>query len=589
MGWKDWRYALIQFNPVPGALEHNAAGIIAQARAARDLGADLVVFPETALPGYCIADLHRDIDFVRRNRRILEDVVAPALADMVTVLGFIDLDEKHCMPDGRPARRNRYAVCQDGAVLAEGAKTLLIDDGVLEDSRHYLPGDPDDIRPVEIARGNQRLRIGVLVCQDMWGDASRIKPAQLLRDRGAEILVVINSSPFHVGRLAMRRAVAADRVRETGLPLLYTNTVGAQDNGKNIILFDGGGFALAPDGAPLHQGPLFEEAAEIVDPAAAPSTAPPAPDLTPIEELHRALVMGIRDFYDKTRVFRGAVIGLSGGIDSTVDAALLVEALGPDRVLGVNLPSRFNSDVTRGIAGNLARGLGIEYIVHPIQEVVDAKIATWRRVTGEEPSTLATENIQARTRGDVLMTISQERGLMVVGNGNKTEFQRGYATLYGDIIGALMPLGDVQKLDVYRIGRHLNQILGGVIPDAVFEIKASAELSDAQDVTRGRGDPFDYHLEAPLGVELVERGKSPEDLEAAFRTQTLDPTLWAPDDAGRRIYDKLDAAAFLAAALATRSAIQASVFKRVQAPPILIVSPRAFGFDFREALLVHED
>ena len=586
MGWKDWRYALIQFNPVPGALERNAARIIAQARAARDLGADLVIFPETALPGYCIADLHKDIDFVRRNRRILEDVIAPALADMVTVLGFIDLDEKHCMPDGRPARRNRYAVCQDGAVLAEGAKTLLIDDGVLEDSRHYLPGDPDDIRPVEIAHGDQRLRIGVLVCQDMWDDASPIKPAQLLRDRGAEILVVINSSPFHVGRVAGRRAVAADRVRETGLPLLYTNTVGAQDNGKNIILFDGGGFALAPDGAPLHQGPLFEETAEIVDPVAAPF-APTGG--SPIEELHQALVMGIKDFYDKTRVFRGAVIGLSGGIDSTVDAALLVEALGPDRVLGVNLPSRFNSDVTKGIAADLARGLGIEYVVHPIQDVVDAKIAAWRRVTGEEPSTLATENIQARTRGDILMTISQERGLMVVGNGNKTEFQRGYATLYGDIIGALMPLGDVQKLDVYRVGRHLDQVLGGVIPDAVFEIKASAELSDAQDVTRGGGDPFDYHLEAPLGVELVERGQSPEDLVAAFRSQTLDPTLWVPDGDGRLIYEKLDAAAFLAAAQATRSAIRASVFKRVQAPPILIVSPRAFGFDFREALLVRED
>ena len=424
----------------------------------------------------------------------------------------------------------------------------------------------------------------MLICQDLWDDEAPVKPALLQRDRGAEILVVINSSPFHVGRLASRRAVAAARVRETGLPLLYVNTLGAQDNGKNIILFDGGGFALGPDGAPLAQGPLFEEAPILVDPAAPPPPSALAPAQAPVEELHQALVLGIRDFYEKVGVFRGAVIGLSGGIDSAVDAALLVEALGADRVLGVNMPSRFNSAVTRGIAATLAANLGIEYLVHPIQEVVDLKIATWAQVSGAAPSSLTTENIQARERGNVLMTVSQERGLMVVGNGNKTEFQRGYATLYGDIIGALMPLGDVHKLDVYRLGRHL----GSALPAAVFEIKASAELSEAQDVTRGGGDPFDYHIEAPLGVELVERGRSPEELETLFRARALDPALWVADGEGRLVYDKLTPAAFFDAACATLCAIRASVFKRVQAPPILVVSPRAFGFDLREALLVRD-
>jgi NAD+ synthase (glutamine-hydrolysing) len=585
MSWQDWKYALVQFNPVPGALEHNAARIVELGRAARDRGAEIVIFPEAALPGYCIADLHKDIGFVRRNRRILEEVVAPALADVVTVVGFIDVDDTHRMADGRPARRNSYAVCQDGRVLATGTKTLLIDDGVLEDSRHYLPGAPEAVRPVEISRGDRRLRIGVLICQDMWDDAAAVKPAQLQRDRGAELLVVINSSPFHVGRLAGRRDVAAARVRDTGLPLVYANTVGAQDNGKNIILFDGGGFVLAPHGALVAQGPLFEEAPLIVDPCAPPTPAPP---LAPVAELHQALVLGIRDFYDKTGVFRGAVIGLSGGIDSAVDAALLVEALGADRVLAVNMPSRFNSALTKSIAAELAGNLGLEYLVHPIQDVVDAKLAAWRRVCGREPLPLTVENIQARERGNILMTVSQERGAMVVGNGNKTEFQRGYATLYGDIIGALMPLGDVHKLDVYRLGHHLDGLLGGALPGAVFEIKASAELSDAQDPSRGGGDPFDYHVEAPLGVELVERSRSPEELAALFRSRGLDPSLWVPDAEGRLVYDKLSSEAFLDAARATHRAIRASVFKRVQAPPILVVSPRAFGFDFREALLVRD-
>ncbi|MFH1529631.1 MAG: NAD(+) synthase [Pseudomonadota bacterium] len=585
MSWRDWKYALVQFNPVPGALEHNASRIIALGRAARDLGADVVIFPETALPGYCIADLHKDMSFVRRNRRILEETLAPALADVVTVLGYIDVDDVRRMADGLPARRNRYAVCQGGRVLATGTKTLLVDDGVLEDSRHYLPGDPDEVRPVEVVCGGRRLRIGVLICQDLWDDEAQVKPALLQRDRGAEILVAINSSPFHVGRLADRRAVAAARVRETGLPLLYANTVGAQDNGKNIILFDGGGFALGPDGGLLAQGPLFDETPVLFDPAAPATSIPP---LEPVDELHRALVMGIADFYVKTGVFRGAVIGLSGGIDSTVDAALLVEALGADRVLGVNMPSRFNSDITRGIAADLAGNLGIEYLVHPIQEIVDAKVAAWRRATGSDLASLTLENIQARERGNILMTASQERRFMVVGNGNKTEFQRGYATLYGDIVGALMPLGDVHKLDVYRLGRHLNGLLDGAIPEAVFGIKASAELSDAQDVSRGGGDPFDYHVEAPLGVELVERGRSPEELAALFQARELDPLLWVRDGTGRLVYDKLTPEAFRDAALATLRAIRSSVFKRVQAPPILVVSPRAFGFDFREALLVRD-
>ena len=585
MSWRDWRYALVQFNPVPGALEHNAARIIELGLEARSRGADIVIFPETALPGYCIADLHKDTTFVRRNRQILEDTIAPALTGIVVVLGLIDLDEGRQMADGKPARRNRYAVCQGGEVLATGEKTLLIDDGVLEDSRHYLPGSPDNVRPVEVALGDRRLRIGVLICQDMWDEEAPVSPAQLQRDRGAELLVVINSSPFHVGRLSDRRRVAAAKVRETGLPLVYANTMGVQDNGKNIILFDGGGFMLGPDAEPLTQGPLFDEGPIMVDPGAPPCVAPP---LEPVDELHQALVMGIRDFYEKTGVFKGAVIGLSGGIDSTVDAALFVEALGAERILGVNMPSRFNSDLTIGIAEDLARDLGIEYMVHPIQDIVDAKVEGWRNVTGADPLPLTLENIQARERGNILMTASQERGYMVVGNGNKTEFQRGYATLYGDIIGALMPLGDVQKLDVYRLGRHFDDILGGVIPGAVFEIKASAELSEAQDVTTGGGDPFDYHIEAPLGVELVERGQSPEELTRLFRSRGLDPALWVEDRTGRLVYEKLTPETFLDAARTTLRAIRASVFKRVQAPPILVVSPRAFGFDYREALLVRD-
>jgi NAD+ synthase (glutamine-hydrolysing) len=297
----------------------------------------------------------------------------------------------------------------------------------------------------------------------------------------------------------------------------------------------------------------------------------------------------LADYFQKSGVFRRALLGLSGGIDSAVDACLAVAALGADRVTTVSMPSKFNSAATRDLAATLARNLRTRHLEYPIQAQIDQKARLHRDLTGHPPATATLENMQARERGNILMTLSQEAAAMVIGNGNKTEFQRGYATLYGDIIGACMPLGDVQKLMVYDLARELNHRLGGPIPEGCFTIKASAELSDAQDPTRGGGDPFDYYLEGPLGVELVERGRSVDELCHAFATRTLDPALWVPDLAGHLPYDKLDAVAFEAAVRDCRRAIRRSAFKRVQAPPIFVVSPRSFGFDYREAILLDSD
>jgi NAD+ synthase (glutamine-hydrolysing) len=592
MPWLDWKWSLIQFNPRPGALEENAVRLLEDVRAACRLGAQLCVLPEASLSAYCIADLHRDLDFIRQSRHTLETMVAPRITSCAALIGYLDVDEGDATCP--PAAVNAWALIAGGRILARGRKTLMADEGVLDDSRHYRPGDPQAIAPVRLDLGGRTLDLGVLICQDLWDDHSAVKPATLLRDRGAEVLVCLNSSPFHLDKPAQRLATARARVAETGLPLVYVNTCGVQDNGKNLIIFDGGSFALDQTGRCVHQAPRFRPgpsafSAATVAPAPA-ADAPEAPtDPAPAALLADALTFGLADYFEKSGVFRRALLGLSGGIDSAVDACLAVAALGADRVSTVSMPSKFNSAATREQAARLARNLGTRHLEYPIQDQIDLKARVHRDRTGHPPSVATLENIQARERGNILMTLSQEASAMVIGNGNKTEFQRGYATLYGDIIGACMPLGDVQKLMVYALGRELNRRLGDPIPEGCFTIKASAELSEAQDPTRGGGDPFDYFIEGPLGVELIEHGRSVDDLCRAFANRALDPALWVPDDAGRSVYDKLDATAFEAAVRDCRRAIHRSAFKRVQAPPIFVVSPRSFGFDYREAMLLDSD
>jgi len=415
----------------------------------------------------------------------------------------------------------------------------------------------------------------------MWDDYSSLKPSAILRQGGAELLLVINTSPFELGKNHVRMETARSRCLETGLGLVYVNSAGIQDNGKNVIIFDGGSFILDRDGKELARFPQFVEGLFFSGEGEGEDSGDQFDCRE--AELLAALVYGIEGFFNRTGHSK-AVIGLSGGIDSSLSACLLVEALGRENVLGINMPTRFSSRTTRDNAWELASRLGIEYIVHSIEEVVCLKRADYEEVTGTGMMTLTYENIQARERGNVLMTYAQERGGLVVGNGNKTEFQRGYATMYGDIVGGLMPLGDVAKTDIYRLAEHINAHRGNPIPDAAITIPPSAELSEEQNVDEGRGDPFDYDIEAPLGQELIENERSPAELRLLFESRKLDPLLWNPVRSGITVYEKLSAEEFERMAWELFRGLEASVFKRIQAPPVLKMSHKAFGFDLRESL-----
>jgi NAD+ synthase (glutamine-hydrolysing) len=577
----EWpRIALAQFDPAPGNVTLNVKRMADMVRFAAGRGAELVVFPEESVSGYCIGDHNRNRVLLAEGVKAVQERLAPACDRAAAVVGLLAPERGLRLNDGAEGARDAYLVLGGGKVIGGGCKTLLVDDGVLSDSRYFLAGDADALRPVAVPLpGGRVLRLGVLVCQDMWDDHYRAKPAAELKRHGAELLVTLNASPFHVGKLGDRIAVASRRVRETGLPLAYVNTVGVQDNGKNVIVLDGGSFVMDGDGTLLAQYPQFEEGVYQFDGVhRAVDAGPPR-----VEELFHALVFALRGFFTRSG-HTGAVIGLSGGIDSALSAFLLTQALGSQNVLGLNMPSRFSSRITQDLARDLSGRLGIEYVVHPIEEVVAHKLKEYVQVAGQEVKPLTAENIQARERGSILMTHAQQRGRLVVGNGNKTEFQRGYATLYGDIVGAVMPLGDVAKTDVYRLVRFINERYGGPIPEGILAIPPSAELSEAQDVNQGLGDPFDYDVEAPLGVELIENERTPAELGELFRQRGLDAEIWAPVRSAKPVYDKMTAEAFEKMAWEVFLAIEGSAFKRIQAPPIIKLTRKAFGFDYRESV-----
>lgn len=573
------RIAVAQLDPTPGDIAGNCRRMLDYLAQARSRGAELVVFPEEAVTGYCIGDLNRNRMLVRESLAAAEQKLAPAAQGIVAVVGLVAPEPAANLNDGAPGARNAWLVLEEGKVKGRGAKSLLVDDGVFYDSRYFLPAAEADIRPVEVHLQGGPFSLGIEVCHDMWDDFSAVRPSRVLAERGAQLLVVINSSPFWCRRLSQRLETAGRRAAETGLPLLYVNTCGVQDNGKNVILFDGGSFLLDGKGSPAALCPSFADGLFLLpDDAVARG-----PLLSRAEELHRALQFGLAGFFRRTG-FGGAVLGLSGGIDSAVSACLLTSVLGPENVLALNMPTRFSSRTTQDLARELARRLGIEYVVHGIDEIVQRKKAQLEAISGQPMKGISFENVQARERGNVLMTWAQERGRVVIGNGNKTEFQRGYATLYGDIVGAVMPLGDVAKTDIYRLARHINETSGYPIPDDILAIPPSAELSEAQDVTRGLGDPFDYDVEAPMGQELIEQERTPPELREMFERRQLDPDIWTPVRSDSSVYDKLTADRFEQYAWEVFRAIEATTYKRIQAPPIIKVSRKSFGFDFRESV-----
>jgi len=572
------RVALAQLNPVSGDIDGNARRIIAAIDEAIEQQADLVVAPEMVLPGYCIGDLVENADFLAANDRAIERI-ADAARGITAVVGFIDYDLHARNDNGTVRKYNAAAVVRDGLVLQRARKSLLPNYRYFDDKRFFTPGGRRD--PVAVETHGGPLRIGVSICEDMWDEFYAIKPLPELVEKGAAVILNLNASPFYPGKRHERDALIRKHVAALRKPLVYVNTVGAADNGKNIIAFDGESLVYDEHGRLIAIGPQFEEELLVVD------VGPGAPvhaqvDLPAIErerETYNALVLGLRDYMRKTG-FTHTVVPVSGGIDSALALAIAVDGVGAEHVSAYNLPSPFNTEATRSIAEHLTRALGVRYGVIPISGIDAAVRTTFEGHAHPISRSLTRENLHARIRGLLMMAESNDTGALLISCGNETEIALGYATLYGDMCGGISVIGDLSKVDVYRLARHVNERRGcEVIPEETFTLKPSAELAADQ------FDPFDYYVMAPIVSELAERRRAPSELLALFDQRALDPARFIPDPQGLTVYDKHTSATFRAVVYEAVHRMRRSVYKRLQGPPILAVSERAFGFDLRETII----
>jgi len=537
------RIALAQINPHEGQIDHNLAAIRAARGRAAALGADLVVTPEFSIAGYPPEDLVRKAAFIAR----CEAALAALAAD--TADGGPGLIVGGPWREG-PHVFNAAFLLDGGRVVARRAKHELPNYGVFDDKRVFDPGPAPG--PV-VFRGT---RIGLMICEDWWYPAV----SETLRETGAELLLSINGSPFEVGKGEQRVALAVHRVVETGLPFIFCGQVGGQDE----LVFDGASFVLNADRSLALQMPAFTEDVVVtewarVDGALVCAEGGVAPALDRLEAIYRCLVVGLRDYVDKNR-FPGVLLGLSGGIDSAISAAVAVDALGAERVRAVMLPSPYTSDESLADAAACAGMLGIRYDSVSIAPMMQAAGGALAPLFAGRAADITEENVQSRARGLLLMAMSNKFGDMVLTTGNKSEMSVGYATLYGDMCGGYSVLKDVYKTTVFELSRWRNTRrpegalgpAGAVMPERIITKPPSAELKPDQ-TDQDTLPPYEI-LDGIL-EGLVEGEKSVDDLVAAgFERATI-----------VRVWKMLDRAEY----------------KRRQAPPGVKISARAFGRDRR--------
>ena len=530
MGDSSLRIALAQLNVWVGDIEGNARQMVDAATTARDeYGADLVAFPEMALLGYPPDDL-----LLRRGLPNAIDTALTRLAQelrgITAVIGYPEYDDDIIY--------NAAVVVRDGERIAHYRKQCLPNYGVFDERRHYRPGDAPCV--FELAGR----RVGVTICEDIWeaGPAAQAKAA------GAELLVNLNASPFHVEKQTERESLLAQRAQTNDLAICYVNCVGGQDE----LVFDGRSCAVDRQGTLTLRAPAFESGVYCVDwPAPAGDTrALIAADQPPEALIYDALVRATRDYIDRNG-FPGALIGASGGIDSALAMAVAADAVGGERVWAVSMPSRYTADISNVDAADQAERMGVRYDEVPIENGFSALLDTLGPLFGDRAPDTAEENLQSRIRGALLMSLSNKFGHVVLATGNKSEMAVGYATLYGDMCGGFAPLKDVYKTWVYRLAKFRNT-RGEVIPERVITRAPSAELRDDQADTDTLPE---YDVLDPIIEAYVERGESIEDICAAG---------FAEDDVRQ------------AAGL-----IRRNEYKRRQAAPGPKVTLRAFGRDRR--------
>ena len=525
------KIALCQINPTVGAIDQNKDLILNWYQKSIDAGADLVIFPELAIIGYPPQDLLHRQSFIEKAKDALNSIVKNSTVPMIignTMKTQTDL-------------YNCSFLCAKGRIVGDYKKMLLPTYDVFDEDRYFTRGDSPEVYEVEIE--GRRRKIGLQICEDLWDKDYSCNLAIALKEKGADFIVNISASPYTVGRLEDRMNLIKSKVSETGIPFVYCNLVGAQDE----LIFDGQSLVFDSSGNLIGQGNAFEEDLLFIDLDKANTIEIKSESRE--EKIYGALVLGVRDYFCKTG-HKEAVIGLSGGIDSSITACIAVDALGADCVHGVSMPSKYSSEHSKDDAKILAENLGIDYRSIPIESMVESFDDSLAESFVNTQSGVAEENIQARVRGSLLMALSNKFNWLVLSTGNKTELATGYCTLYGDMNGGLAVISDLSKTDVYALSRWVNdKSMSERIPVNSIKKPPSAELRPDQ------VDPFDYDIVSPLVASLIDDEKSPLNLiEGGANPELI-------NDISRRI--------------------RLNEYKRRQAAPGLRVTSKAFGIGRR--------
>lgn len=528
---------LAQINPTVGDIAGNTALILKTVRDAEKQSCDLVVFPELVLTGYPPEDLLLKPAFIKDNLKALKNI-SSQIRKTNALIGFVDQKNNQ--------RFNAAAWIVNGKIVGIYHKQCLPNYGVFDEQRYFTPGHAGFVHSI---RG---IRIGVTICEDIWLPGPHLKRLKKMKP---DVVVNISASPFHVGKLQERHNAFKKQIQFLNAPLLYCNMVGGQDE----LVFDGGSFGTLAGGRTSSQFPLFQENLFIVDLQKNKSgwslqSGQSKKNLpTRIDEIHLALIAGIHDYVHKNG-FKKVALGISGGIDSALVAALAVEALGADNVVGVTMPSRYNLAETKNDAVILAKNLGIKLLEIPIQSIFQEFLKALQPSFENAAANIAEENLQARIRGSLLMALSNKFGWLILTTGNKSEMSTGYCTLYGDTAGGFAVIKDVLKTTVYDLARFINvRAKRDIIPQSTIQRPPTAELRENQ---RDEDSLGPYAELDPVIIDYVEKNRSLAQQKAA--------------EPGKEAYIQR-----------ILSMIDRNEYKRRQAPPGIKITPHSFGRDHR--------
>ena len=525
------KITLCQINPTVGAINQNKKSIFDWYHRAVDLGADLVVFPELSLIGYPPQDLLLRNRFIENAKNALDEIAQKSTIPII--LGNTMMEDNKLY--------NCAFFCEKGEIISHYKKRLLPTYDVFDEARYFTSGSEPFV--VKVSINGENVYLGLQICEDLWDKNYSCDLVEELKAKGAEIIINLSASPYRVDRLLDRCELIQSKASDNRLSYLYCNLVGAQDE----LIFDGQSLAYNENGELIAQGKAFEEEILMVD--VKNSQTIDLIDSRREEKIYNALVLGVKDYFKKTG-HTEAVIGLSGGIDSSLTACIAVDALGIENVHGVSMPSKFSSQHSKDDAKLLSENLGIDYRTISIESIVSSFEESLKTSYNGSELGVAEENIQARARGSIIMALSNKFNWLVLSTGNKTELAMGYCTLYGDMNGGLAVISDLSKTDVYALSRWVNEKAGfDCIPINSIEKPPSAEL------TPNQVDPFDYDVVSPLVTALIDNQKSPSELIK----EGADPGL-VKDISNR---------------------IRINEYKRRQAAPGLRVTSKAFGIGRR--------